>query len=253
MSMDRAYWDKTADDYDDQIHDSLACDLRGVIQKRTAEFNPRGGVACDFGCGVGKYIPLLSRRARTVHAFDLSPRLIESAIAACGHFEGVEFHVADLAEPDVTLPRCDFAACTNVLILPDRDVRRRILANMHASLRPGGHLLAIVPSTENALFVSQTLAEWNRREGVGVDEAYKEPLDTMGRDVRAVIDGIVRIEGVPTKHYLREEAELMFTEAGFRVSKVDKVEYDWTTEFTEPPSWLGEPGPWDWLFVVERR
>lgn len=251
--MDRDYWDDTAEDYDGQIHDSLAQDVRGIIRKRVRAFVPRGSVACDFGCGVGKYLPLLAKRCDTVHAFDLSPRLIERAIESCDGLANIEYHVADLADPDIPLPRCDFAVCTNVLILPDRDVRRHILANMRRSLRRGGHLLAIVPSTENALFVNQTLAEWNRRDGAGVAESYAEPLDALGRDVRALIGGVVPIEGVATKHYLREEAEVMFTDAGFRVRRVDKVEYDWTTEFADPPDWLGDPGPWDWLFVVERR
>ncbi len=36
-------------------------------------------------------------------------------------------------------------------------------------------------------------------------------------------------------------------------ARVDKVEYDWSTEFADPPKWMRDPLPWDWLFVVERR
>ncbi|MAG16654.1 MAG: methyltransferase type 11, partial [Phycisphaerae bacterium] len=34
---------------------------------------------------------------------------------------------------------------------------------------------------------------------------------------------------------------------------IDKIEYDWTTEFHNPPRWLGTPLPWDWLFVARKQ
>ena len=65
--------------------------------------------------------------------------------------------------------------------------------------------------------------------------------------------GLVRIDNVRTKHYLREEATLLLIEAGFAVSSCDKVEYDWDTEFEDPPRWMKTPGPWDWLLVARRK
>ena len=63
----------------------------------------------------------------------------------------------------------------------------------------------------------------------------------------------MRIEGVPTKHYLREEAIVFLEEEGFQVVSVDKIEYAWNTEFDDPPRWMGSPGPWDWLLIARRR
>ena len=64
--------------------------------------------------------------------------------------------------------------------------------------------------------------------------------------------GIVHIDGVPTKHYLREELEASLADRGFKVLDIDKLEYPWTTEFDAPPRWMKAPFPWDW-FVVARR
>ena len=38
---------------------------------------PRGITACDFGCGVGKWLPALAPLCAFVHALDISGRLLE--------------------------------------------------------------------------------------------------------------------------------------------------------------------------------
>lgn len=62
-----------------------------------------------------------------------------------------------------------------------------------------------------------------------------------------MIRGVMKINGVPTKHYLQPEIEALFNQSGLSVQAVEKVEYDWSSEFSAPPKWLGEPFPWDWL------
>ena len=37
------------------------------------------------------------------------------------------------------------------------------------------------------------------------------------------------------------------------VEAVRKIAYPWTTEFAEPPRWMREPYPWDWLVEAVRR
>ena len=60
------------------------------------------------------------------------------------------------------------------------------------------------------------------------------------------------IDGVPTKHFLREELEAALDARGFKVEAIEKLEYGWNTEFEAPPRWMKEPYPWDW-FVTARR
>jgi hypothetical protein len=67
-----------------------------------------------------------------------------------------------------------------------------------------------------------------------------------------VLGGLLAIDGVPTKHWLREELEVALRAAGFAVEAVDKVEYDWSTEFSDPPKWLKAPYPWDWAVAARR-
>jgi len=62
-----------------------------------------------------------------------------------------------------------------------------------------------------------------------------------------MVQGIVYIDTVPTKHYAASELEVILPRAGFKITKLEKIEYDWNTEIAEPPKGLGAPYPWDWL------
>ena len=103
------------------------------------------------------------------------------------------------------------------------------------------------------MFSNQRLVEWNTRLGWDADEALASGIPPTRTGARELLQGLVRIERVPTKHFLREEGCVLLESEGFRIVSVDKVEYSWETEFEKPPRWMKKPGPWDWLFVVRRR
>jgi len=62
----------------------------------------------------------------------------------------------------------------------------------------------------------------------------------------------VHIDGVPTKHYTEPEIQVVFRDTGLKVTAVRKLEYDWSTELSFPPSWLQDPYPWDWLVECKK-
>ena len=136
-----------------------------------------------------------------------------------------------------------------MLISDKPAMRRGILRTIYRHLAPGGRLLLLVPSLESVLFANQRLVEWNRRLGWSEAEAQASGMAPS----RELMRGLVRIENVATKHYLREEATLLLDESGFAISSCDKVEYRWDTEFENPPRWMKRPGPWDWLLVARRK
>ena len=84
------------------------------------------------------------------------------------------------------------------------------------------------------------------------DDALASGIPPTRGGARDLLQSLVRIEGVATKHYLGEEATVFLENEGFRFVSIDKVEYSWDTEFDEPPQWMGRPGPWDWLLVAKR-
>jgi hypothetical protein len=71
-------------------------------------------------------------------------------------------------------------------------------------------------------------------------------------DVCQLRQGVLDADGVPTKHFLREELTAALQSRGFRILQVEKLEYAWTTEFDSPPDWMQSPYPWDWLVLAAK-
>jgi len=250
--MDERYWDGVAGDYDGEIFSVLANDRNEVITSKIREYGDKGKEACDFGCGVGKFVPALAENFGRVWAVDLSEELLEQAKEECGDLENVTYLRKDLSQPKVKVAKVDFGLSVNVAIMGERKVRRGIFRTMKKYVREGGRLVVVVPSLESALYADYRLVQWNLRAKWSMEEAVKEVAEAERGGVGGVRQGLVEIEGVATKHYLAEELAAMFGELGFEVEGVEKVEYSWGTEFSEPPAWMGEPYPWDWLTVLRK-
>lgn len=246
--MDISYWNRAATHYDDDIFSVLRNDRAGVFLRTLDRVAHRKHTAGDLGCGSGIILPEIARRFGAVQAVDLSPKLVELARESCRGFDHVTYHAADLSRRGKVLkamPPLDVVVNVNVLIMASRPLREAILANLTRALRPGGHLLLVVPSLESVLLTNARLAAWNRRR-----RTVRKPDKVLdGRDVG---EGIVKIEGVPTKHYLREELELELTGRGLRLVALEKIEYNWDTEFDVAPIWMKSPWPWDWLCLAQR-
>lgn len=247
--MDREYWNRGIQDYDEEVLDSLGADRKGVILRRLERYADKDRVAADFGCGVGKYVSVLACRFKYVYAIDFAARLLKTARERCDE-TNIEWMQGDLAINNFRMRRAHFGLCQNVLISPERRKRRAMLENIRRHIVHGGHLMLLVPSTESAIYSGQVQVEWNRLKGLeGRDltrnvEAPRSKLE--------LVDGLFGRDGVPTKHYLKEEAVKMLEGTGFRPLSVDKVEYDWDSEFPDAPAWMRDPYPWDWLLVASK-
>lgn len=246
--MDITYWNRAASHYDDDIFSVWRNDRNGVLRRALDDLADPKGVAGDLGCGSGIILPQVAMRFGTVHAIDLSPKLIASARKVCAEFTRIHYAAADLASRRgavAKLPPLDFVLNVNVLIMASRPLREKILRTLALSLKPGGHLLLVVPALESVLLTNARLAEWNRRR-----RTKRKPDKVL--DAQALGEGLVKIEGVATKHYLREELPLFLDTAGLTLESLEKIEYEWDTEFDIAPKWMQEPYPWDWMCLAKR-
>ena len=247
--MDEKYWDRMAADYDGEIFSVLASDRNEVIVSVIQQFGSKNAAACDFGCGTGKFLPVLAENFRTIYALDLSGELLEQARQNCRNLHNISFSKADLSKNKLKLPRVDFGLCVNVLIMSSRKVRVAVFNSIIKYLRRGAHLVLVVPSLESALLSDYRLIQWNLKQGFSYDEAVSDLDNDSSASLR---QGLVEIDGVPTKHYLREELIAFLNDKPFDIVAIEKVEYSWDTEFDSPPKWMKEPYPWDWLLVLKK-
>lgn len=80
--MTERYWDSMAKIYDKEIYDSCNdATNRDVVLAILDKYADRTTSCIDFGCGVGKYLPQLSPRFKTVVGIDISQALLDTALA----------------------------------------------------------------------------------------------------------------------------------------------------------------------------
>lgn len=250
--MERSSWHSLGDDFDDRVFDVLGSDLRGVVRASVDRHAAGTRVAAEFGCGIGRTLPLLASRFRDVYAIDFAPSLLAVARERCGSLDNVEYVQADLSRSSGGVKGVQLALCVNALLSPQRVQRRGLLRTIRRALTPRGCLVLVVPSLESVLFTNSRLIEWNRRAGLRGRSLRRESIPADARSARDLLDGVVELEGFPTKHFLREEAIVALHDTGFAPIDVQKVEYRWDDYFDRPPKWMGEPLPWDWLLVAKR-
>jgi SAM-dependent methyltransferase len=242
---EKSHWNRIAPIYNEEIFDVFRSDRK---RKLPRYFNKHAGLtktAIDFGCGNGKSFPYLAPRFMRILGLDISKGLLQQA--AQRGYSNVVVKQQDLTKKTLRLPQADFAFCCNVIMFPVIEKNRIMLRNINNALKSGGAALMVLPSLESALFSSWRLIDLYRREGVKPRDIPSHEFHYFKGHKRDILQGIVHIDGVPTKHYLEPELQVIFQEAGFTITKVDKLEYDWNTELSTPPKWMHDPYPWDWL------
>ena len=246
--MNERDWDKVAESFEQEIFNVPANDTKGIILDWVDRLAGPDATATDLGCGVGRTLPMLAERYARVYAVDVSSQCLEVAAKANNAYANITYVHADVSEDRNSYPDADVVLCINTWLNASLEIRSGIIDRTLRGVKRNGHLLLVVPSLNSALLTAYRHLQWNLRDGMDPREAQKAAaLNGKGLD-----HGIVHLDGVPTKHYLREELEAMLTERGFQVEAVEKIEYPWRTEFDAPPRWMKAPYPWDW-FVAARR
>ncbi len=245
------HWDNISTSYDEEVFDVFKSDKKGILASYFAKHKNRNAHATDFGCGTGKAFEYLSPSFKSVLAVDISGECIN--VARERGYRNVTYKRADLTRKNLTLPEAQFGLCCNVAILPDVDSNRAILRTVRRGLANDANAIFVIPSLESIFFASWVLLDWYKREGVTPDQVPRHELKYYSGKKTDIIQGIININGVPTKHYSASEIQFLFEEAGLEITALEKLEYDWSTEFDAPPSWLGTPYPWDWMVECRPR
>lgn len=248
---EESHWDRIGSSYDDEIFDVFKSDRKKILPKYFKKNENKNGIAIDFGCGTGKSFEYISPLFKKVIAVDISNELLDQARQR--PFKNIDFKQLDLTSQKLPLPKADFAFCCNVAMLPEIEKTHTIIRNIRKSLRPGGTALLVLPALESALYSSWRLIEIYKNEGVDIDDIPDSEFHYLKASRRRFVEGIIYIDDVPTKHFMRPELDVVFTAAGFKLTKVEKVEYTWDTELASPPRWLKDPYPWDWIVECKRE
>lgn len=245
--MDEQAWDDVAATFEEEIFSVTKHDRKRKVLQRVQCYAGRKRTAADIGCGIGHTVPMLAEHFGTVHATDLSSECLAVAENRNARYHNVEYHHADLARP-LPFPPVDLALCINVLLNASRIRRQAMMANICASVKPGGHLLLVTPALESALYASHRLVQLNERRGMKPAVAQRK----AARETTKLDMGIVVVNGAQTKHHLKEELADLLTQQGMKVLELQKIEYPWAYALEDAPVDMGAPMPWNWMVLAER-
>ena len=248
--MEKGYWEKIAPSYETEIFDVLKNDKSGKIVKAILSFAGPKKTVIDIGCAVGKWMPILAPVFGKVQAIDISNNNLKIAAKKYPNYTNITYERVDMSATTVKVKKYDAAICINAILTSSLKKRNLFFKHMASFIKKGGDLVLVVPSLESKLFSHIIATKYN------VDDAKKDKAPAGKRaisQIRFIKDGVTDIDDVPTKHFLKEELELLLNLAGFTVEKIEKINYKWSTEFHKPPSWLKNPQPWDWMVKAKKK
>lgn len=248
--MDRNYWDSLADCYQEDLLEIAREDRAGALSEELSALGGPGIQVADLGCGPGSLLPLLTRHFGNVIAVDYAPQLLERARQRC-RSRKVSYACHDLSRGRKLPFEVEVVCCINALIDPDQSKRLGMLRSLRSALLKSGVAVIVVPAFESVFHVYHTLRNIRERSGFPEGLSAVEAERLLASEVLSFSDGIVRVGGVSTKYWMREELIGFLGEQDLRVRRIRRVEYPWSEEIENPPRWLEGARPWDWLVVCE--
>jgi len=247
--MKRSYWEKIAPSYSDEIFDVLAHDRKAIIRKTIRQFADPAKTVMDIGCAIGKWLPVLSPIFKKVYAIDISARNLEIAKGLHAGLPNIEYRRVNMSAR-AKLPACDVAICINAILTPSVKERTAFFRALPRCLKKNGSLILTVPSLESYMLASIISHQWKIDREILHRELSTRRVRSSWKHIR---QGNAEIDDVATKHYLKEELQLLLSRENLVTEEFRKIEYGWDTEFRKPPKWLQEPRPWDWMVVARKK
>lgn len=248
--MDSKHWDKISKNYNSEIFDVLKNDKSRIIKSWINEIASSKKTIGDFGCGIGKWLPTLSKQFMKVFAIDFSSANLKYNQKKFKNLKNISYLNIDMTKLQDGSYKFDAILCVAAILNAEHYKRKNFIQNIFSNLKTKGHLILVVPSHESAIFSEFISEKCNRK---GEKSTKKTTVMFSKNEFINFRQGIVNIDKVPTKHYLKEELISTLNETGFQIIKIDKVEYPWSSEIENPPKTLKAPYPWDWVVMATKN
>ena len=225
--MSQRAWNRLASRFEDEVCDITATSGDVLVELVDLVRPNRRQTLVDAGCGIGTFLQRFGRRFGRVYAFDFADRMVRRARDRCRQLKNVTWRAMPLEDAAAALGAvAHLAVCLNVITAPDERLRRRQWESLAGLVRPGGHVLAVVPSLESAQFVAQS---------------QHLPLDSEQAD------GLLRRTDTPQKHYTRSSLRHCIRRHGLTVRSIRRISYPWDEEGLES---VTRQEPWDWVCLA---
>ncbi|MFD4208302.1 NAD-dependent epimerase/dehydratase family protein [Micromonospora tulbaghiae] len=125
----------------------------------------------DLGCGVGRLLPDLARRAKRVTGVDVAPGMVARARSRLTGVQNAEVLVGSVADVPVPSESVDVVLCLGVFEHISEAHRVRALTEIARLLRPGGLALLELNNADSVL-LGAAVDDNPHRLGVQLDNGY---------------------------------------------------------------------------------
>jgi SAM-dependent methyltransferase len=252
MSDQAEHWSRVAGAYETEFVDPYLPEVDNPLPKALKRLAGDGSAtAADLGCGVGPLLPQLAQRFNHVLAVDFADGMLARARSRCVGLKNVEFLRLELTDLAALAGRVDVAVAVNSLVLPDVGDLDKALAQIHAALRPDGHLLGIVPAMDAVHYFTMLLVDRARQAGMPTAQARKNAAHHAEHALYDFAFGEFRFRGIEQHFWQPFEVKYRLRQAGFRGVRLKKVRLAWH-QFGCARDLGDRPPPWDWFFQARR-
>jgi SAM-dependent methyltransferase len=185
-------YDRVAAEYVRRIYDELKHKpLDRELLDRFAARVPRGGRACDLGCGPGHVTRYLHERGVPISGVDLSPAMVDWAKRSS---PGIEFRQGDLRALNVQDQAWDaIAAFYSIIHTPPARVVDA-LREIKRVLRPGGLLLLAFHAGDDVVHLDEW---WGERVSVDFFFFRSEQMRCFLESAGFIVEEIIEREPYP--------------------------------------------------------
>jgi len=241
----RKYWEKVCEDYEKEVVSVWDRDADGRVGGWIEKLSDPSAAAADLGCGVGKFLPLLSASFSQVEACDFTDNGLQKSRELCTEHDlkNVKLHRFDLTCDIAPFDPVRLVLCVNVLMMASYDERMRSWRTVTNQVSSDGWLLLVVPAVESILLQQHLERDEMLELGTDCETSVARSLPE-GSKLLDLHQGVHRVEGIPTKHYLKSELRHLLESHFFEIHEIERLSYELHG--------VQNPG-WDWLAVAKRK
>ena len=212
----------------------------------------------DFGCGPGNLIPHLANKTKTLVGLDLSKNSLKIAARLASELTANNFKsiCSNLLELD-SIYKFDLVISSNSILPTNRNEVTRLLTKIHDCLKPGGKLVAILPSFDTTIYL-QSLRDDLHNKLIDIKDNSANPTcafsnhKLMDAKTLSYADDGKHIQCYHTKESIIQET----FNSGLRVLiGPEKVYYPWklTQKFDYGYFPDAREEIWDWFIVAGKE
>jgi SAM-dependent methyltransferase len=245
-------WSRAAGFYETAFVDPYRLDVRNPLLKVLRRLADPAKIVADLGCGIGPLLPTLSQLFHTVHAVDFAEGMLERAHQRCAGLNNVLFLQRSLTDLTPLAGQLDVAVAVNSLVMPDIPDVEQALSQIHASLKPRGCLLAILPAMDAVHYFTMLLVDRALGSGKPMEAARKNAAHHAEHGLYDFAFGQFRYRGIEQHFWQPFEIRHRLRRARFRRVRLARVRLSWQ-QLACGSELKDHAPPWDWFVSAMRR